>query len=406
MLVKRHITEDCFGVQLADSDPEIISKAAVLLANELNIDFIDLNSGCPIDLVTNYGAGSALMNREKKLYEMLKLITEKTKGEVPVGVKMRKGWNSNKPNAHKLCCKIQSWTSYLKFGGAIEYVAVHGRSRQQRYTKLCDWDYIYKTCARISGRHCLDIRKASKLSASSIAEERMQPLKVFGNGDILSYLDWEQHLTATRNWFEELDQLEKEDEMRALTRAKDSLEIFSQKSPETPAKITEDNLKAMKLDLNSKLTTCILARGVLTKPWLCQEIKEKRHLDISSNERLDMLKKYVDYELLHWGSDRKGVNNTRRFLLEWMSFLYRYIPVGIIDTQYIPQKINDRPPRFQGRNKLETLMGSPSVQDWIKVSEMLLGPVEEGFMFTPKHKANAYEMPTQEVVKLFQPQPS
>ncbi|KAF8771808.1 tRNA-dihydrouridine(47) synthase like protein [Argiope bruennichi] len=85
----------------------------------------------------------------------------------------------------------------------------------------------------------------------------------------------------------------------------------------------------------------------------------------------------------------QGIEKTRRFLLEWLSFLYRYIPVGLLERP--PQRINERPPPYFGRNDLETLMASPSCSDWIKISEMLLGPVPDGFIFLPKHKANAYK---------------
>ncbi len=59
----------------------------------------------------------------------------------------------------------------------------------------------------------------------------------------------------------------------------------------------------------------------------------------------------------HWGSDSKGVETTRRFMLEWLSFLHRYVPVGILE--YPPQRMNERVPVFSGRSDLETLLSSP-----------------------------------------------
>lgn len=162
------------------------------------------------------------------------------------------------------------------------------------------------------------------------------PLPVFGNGDILSYQDYQ---TAIK---------------------------------EVP-----------------ELTGVMIGRGALIKPWIFTEIKEQRLWDIRSVERLDILKKYVNYGLEHWGSDTKGVENTRRFLLEWLSFLYRYVPVELLANP--PQKINERPPTYSGRDELETLLASASASDWVKISEMLLGPVPEGFVFLPKHKANSYK---------------
>lgn len=50
---------------------------------------------------------------------------------------------------------------------------------------------------------------------------------------------------------------------------------------------------------------------------------------------------FVRYGLEHWGSDQMGVNKTRRFLLEWLSFTHRYIPVGLLEV--LPQRINERP---------------------------------------------------------------
>lgn len=58
-----------------------------------------------------------------------------------------------------------------------------------------------------------------------------------------------------------------------------------------------------------------------------------------------------------------GVETTRHFLLEWLSYTYRYVPVGLLDV--IPQRLNWRPPSYFGRDDLETLMASESAADWV-----------------------------------------
>jgi hypothetical protein len=56
----------------------------------------------------------------------------------------------------------------------------------------------------------------------------------------------------------------------------------------------------------------------------------------------------------HFGSDTAGVNTTRRYLCEALSFQYRYIPIGLLEQ--LPGRINDRAPAFRGRDQL----GAPS----------------------------------------------
>ena len=151
-----------------------------------------------------------------------------------------------------------------------------------------------------------------------------------------------------------------------------------------------------KVEKREELVNCaMLGRGALIKPWLPTEIKERRNWDISATERFDILKDFVRFGLEQWGSDQQGVNNTRRFLLEWLSFLHRYVPIYLL-AEGRPQTINQRPPKFMcGRSDLETLLMSTVSSDWVKLSEMLLGPVRDDFRFVPKHKANSYSTPEQ-----------
>mmetsp|Transcript_26053 Transcript_26053/g.41028 ORF Transcript_26053/g.41028 Transcript_26053/m.41028 type:complete len:197 (+) Transcript_26053:1-591(+) len=193
---------------------------------------------------------------------------------------------------------------------------------------------MHKPPAKSNGDEIAD----DKTTPAIISEEssRLPVLPVIGNGDILSWRQWE-------------------------------------------------DLKVAHPDI---LDCAMLGRGALIKPWLPTEIKEQRDWDISAGERLDIFQDFVKFGLEHWGSDTQGVNTTRRFLLEWVSFTHRYVPVGVME--HLPLRINDRPKPYFGRNDLETLMASPRAADWVRLSEMLLGPVPEGFRFAPKHKSNSY----------------
>lgn len=312
-LIKRHPDEDVFGVQVASGYPDQFTRVAEVINKHCEVDFLDMNLGCPLDIVCSKGAGASLMLRHNRLKGILEGLTSTL--SCPVTIKMRTGWDTDKPFASQLVKRIQGWGM-----DGVGGVMVHGRSRLQRYSNLADWDYIS--------------------SVATSQDDSLPKLQVVGNGDILSYTDYEER---------------------------------------------------MEMAEGSGISTCaMLGRGALIKPWLPTEIKEKRHWDISATERLDIMKDFVKFGLAHWGSDDQGVNHTRRFLLEWQSFLCRYVPVGILEGG-VPQKINMRPPPIMvGRSDLETKMLSPHSHDWIKLSEMLLGPVPEGFRFEPKHKARSH----------------
>jgi len=140
---------------------------------------------------------------------------------------------------------------------------------------------------------------------------------------------------------------------------------------------------------SARVDGVMVARGALIKPWIFEEISSGQYLDKSATERLEMVREYCKMGLETWGSDELGVATTRRFLLEWLSFTSRYVPIGILERR--PARLNDRPPSWRGRNELETLLGSADSRDWIKISEMFLGKCPENFFFTPKHKSSSHD---------------
>lgn len=122
----------------------------------------------------------------------------------------------------------------------------------------------------------------------------------------------------------------------------------------------------------------MVGRGALCKPWIFKELKEGKISDPSAEQRLEWLKNFAWYLLDYFGTDRIGVEHSREQFLENYVYLCRYVPTGLLAKE---QLLNERNVNYKGRSELETLLGSQSPEDWVKVSEMLFGPVPSGFMY-------------------------
>jgi tRNA-dihydrouridine synthase 3 len=304
-----------FGAQVSANKPWQAFKATEVLTTLLpHLRLIDLNCGCPIDLVFRQGAGSALLDAPSKLEKMIRGMNA-VSTNIPITAKIRMGTRDNRPTATKIIER-------LAFGGietqdrlgppGCAAITLHGRSRQQRYTRSADWSYIAECAALIKS---FNAKKDTLSDIASEADPRQLPnggrMYFIGNGDCYSHVDYYDHIDK------------------------------------------------------AGVDTVMLARGALIKPWLFEEIEKGQYLDKSASERLGYVEKFARYGLEAWGSDEIGVGHTRRFLLEWLSFAYRYVPVGIL--AHLPPSLQDRPPAYKGRNDLETLLASDNYKDWIKI---------------------------------------
>lgn len=106
-LVKRHESEDIFGVQLCGNNPGVLTRCAQLLNHEISVDYIDLNLGCPIDLIYRTGGGSGMLNRLNVLETVVKSVSQVL--DIPLSVKTRTGVYMDKPIAHNLMPKFRDW---------------------------------------------------------------------------------------------------------------------------------------------------------------------------------------------------------------------------------------------------------------------------------------------------------
>ncbi|BFU18265.1 dihydrouridine synthase (dus), putative [Entamoeba histolytica HM-1:IMSS-B] len=295
-LVKRDSSEDIFGIQLCVGNSMLAAKACQVL-NSVDCDFYELNCACPIDYVYKKGMGAQLIERPKRIESLLHAMRSVT--ERPVAIKVRTGKSSNTIQDVLL-------PNCADYGAAM--VSIHGRTRDQRYTKSADWDFIKQ--------------------ATTITQ-----CPVIGVGDIYGYKDYQKALDCG-------------------------------------------------------VATVAIGRGALIKPWIYTEIKEKRDWDISSSERLDILRQYALDGLSHWGSDAQGISKTREFMCHHLTFMTRYVPVHcVIETnQEISIKVrNDRVMCY--RDDMEKLLTSDRLEDYIKITEMFLGPAPKDFVYVPKHQS-------------------
>lgn len=128
------------SVQIAGTDPRQLADAA-----RYNVDhgaqIVDLNMGCPAKKVCNAWAGSALMRDEALVTRILEAVVRAV--QVPVTLKIRTGWNVDNRNAPEIARIAEDC--------GIQALAVHGRTRDQHYTGVAEYNTIasIKSNARI-----------------------------------------------------------------------------------------------------------------------------------------------------------------------------------------------------------------------------------------------------------------
>lgn len=134
------------AIQIYGGDPDRMDDAAEIV-EEVGVDIVDVNMGCPVKKIVNSGAGSALL----KDFDRAARVVEKIKARVkiPVTVKVRKGWESDDV--------IPLLKRFEEIG--VASIAIHGRTRNEAYTGASDWAYIARVKSELS-------------------------IPVFGNGDV------------------------------------------------------------------------------------------------------------------------------------------------------------------------------------------------------------------------------
>lgn len=155
--------EKPLSVQLFGSDIRSFKVASKYIEENTDADIIDINMGCPVRKVAEYGkAGSAFLRNPQKAFDVVEAMTNTV--DIPVTVKIRSGWN-------KYCINAVEMAHVIEDAGASA-ICVHPRTKEQRYEGTSDWSVIK------------DVKESVDIP-------------VIGNGDVLSCYDAKNMITQT-----------------------------------------------------------------------------------------------------------------------------------------------------------------------------------------------------------------
>lgn len=149
------------GMQLFGSDPDTMGRAAGILSG-LGPDFIDINMGCPVPKVVTREAGAALLRNKRLLFDLARAVVEDA--SVPVTAKIRSGWD-------RASADIERTGEVLESAG-IAAVAIHARTRSERFEGRANWNDITRLVGAVS-------------------------IPVIGNGDVRTGSDAQRMLEET-----------------------------------------------------------------------------------------------------------------------------------------------------------------------------------------------------------------
>jgi tRNA-dihydrouridine synthase B len=142
------------GIQIYGADAEALARAAAIVTEAYQPEFIDINFGCPVKKVVQRNGGSGCLRDMDLVEEIIRAVVGAT--HVPVTVKTRSGWSEDSRDPIGIALRMQD-------AGARAFT-LHARTRTQMFTGNADWDEIARVVEALE-------------------------IPVIGNGDVQSGVD-------------------------------------------------------------------------------------------------------------------------------------------------------------------------------------------------------------------------
>jgi nifR3 family TIM-barrel protein len=129
------------ALQLFGHDPDIMRSAAAYVAEHTEVDFIDLNMGCPVPKVMKTGAGAAMLEDQDTAVAVARAAREGS--GLPVTVKLRSGARRGDTRGVELAHRLVD-------EAGVAAITFHPRSAQVHHKGTPDLDLAREVCASLS----------------------------------------------------------------------------------------------------------------------------------------------------------------------------------------------------------------------------------------------------------------
>lgn len=154
------------AIQILGNDPNDMAKTAIHCVS-LGADIIDINMGCPAKKVCNKATGSALLNNEPLIRQILDRVIDAV-APTPVTLKIRTGWNKQTINALNVANIAESC--------GIKAITIHGRTKECGFSG----DAEYNTIAAVKSEVTIPVIANGDIDSPNKAKEVLQKTNADG----------------------------------------------------------------------------------------------------------------------------------------------------------------------------------------------------------------------------------